>query len=103
MIAAVDLEQLAALVFAEGQRHPACTPERRAHGALWAALITVKSVGAVRAALEGFTSPDVAAAALELLETALSASCVTVAAASPRSPESSAGRHPGASHGRIAP
>jgi hypothetical protein len=67
VIVSVDAEALAAAVLAEGQRHPARSPERRAAAVLWTALITTSSVSAARKALPSFAAPETVTAALELL------------------------------------
>lgn len=61
-------EQLAAAVFAEAQRRPACSPERRAAAHAWAALITSANVSAARNAIPTFGMPQTQAAAAALLE-----------------------------------
>lgn len=67
MIVSVDAEQLAAEVFAEGQRHPARSPERRAAAHAWASLITSSTVTAARSAIATFGDELTQRAALELL------------------------------------
>ena len=69
MIVAVDLEQLAELAFAEVQRHPARSADRRAAGHLWIALTIppAGSLDAARRAIASFGPPHNQAAALELL------------------------------------
>lgn len=67
MIVTVDAEQLAAAVFAEAQRHPARTPERRAACHLWSALITSATIDAARRAVRTFGTKETQTAALELL------------------------------------
>lgn len=69
MIVAVDLERLAELAFAEGQRHPARSAPRRAAGHLWIALTIppAKSVDAAKAAIASFGTPQNQADALALL------------------------------------
>lgn len=60
-------DTLAARVAAIGRRHPPRTPERRAAGALYASLITTKSITAARKALATFGDAETRAAAAELL------------------------------------
>lgn len=69
MIVAVDLEQLAELAFAEAERHPARSPERRAAGHLWIALTIppARSLDAARHAVASFGTPHAQAAAIDLL------------------------------------
>lgn len=67
MIVAVDAEQLAAEVFAEAQRHPARSPERRAAAHLWASLITSPTIDAARRAIRTFGSEQTQRDALEVL------------------------------------
>lgn len=63
----MDAEQLAAIVFAEAQRHKPRIPERRAAGHLWAALITSPTTDAARRAVATFGTEQTQAGALELL------------------------------------
>jgi hypothetical protein len=67
VIITVDAEQLAATVFAEAERHPARSPERRAAAHLWVSLITSAGISAARNAVKTFGEPEAQAAALELL------------------------------------
>jgi hypothetical protein len=66
MTAAAD--QLASAVLAEGQRHRARSPERRAAAHLWASLITSPNVTVARSAIGTFGADHVQAASLELLD-----------------------------------
>lgn len=68
MIASADVDQLAALVFAEAERHPARSPGRRAACHAWASLITSPTVAAARRAVATFGDQATQAAALELLD-----------------------------------
>lgn len=67
MIVAVDVDQLAALAYAEAERHPARSPERRAACHAWSALITSPSVAAAKRAIATFGDERTQVAALELL------------------------------------
>ena len=60
-------DALADLAAAEAERHDPRTPPRRAAAALWAALITTKTVDSARSALDGFTTPETRKAAADLL------------------------------------
>ena len=64
---AVDADSPADGVLAEGQRHAPKTPQRRAAGALYAALIETSTIDGARRALAGFAAEQVQADALELL------------------------------------
>lgn len=67
MIIAIDADQFAAEVFAEAQRHPARSPERRAAAHAWAALITSSTVTAAQRAIKTFGAEQTQRDALELL------------------------------------
>jgi hypothetical protein len=85
VIVAVDLEQLAELAFAEAQRHPARSAERRAAGHLWIAL-TIPAAGsldAARRAIASFGTPRNQAAALELLHKLAAQTSAATAADAP--------------------
>lgn len=69
MILAVDVEQLAALAYAEAERHPARSRERRAASHLWVSLTVppAKSIGSARNAVVTFGDQRTQADALDLL------------------------------------
>ena len=67
MILAVDVDQLAAAIFAEAERHPARSPERRAACHAWSALITSPTVSAALKAIGTFGDPETQQAAAEVL------------------------------------
>jgi hypothetical protein len=67
VIISVDAEQLAGRVFAEAQRHPARSPERRAAAHLWSALITSPSIALAKRAVRTFGGEQTQTAALALL------------------------------------
>lgn len=69
MIVAVDLEQLADAAFDEAQRHPSCSPGRRAASHLWISctIPPAKSVAAVERAIASFGAEHVQADAMALL------------------------------------
>ena len=75
--------RIAELAFAEAERYPARSAERRAAAALWTALITTKSVDAARSALAGFAAPDVLADAVELLHRLAAQTSAATAADAP--------------------
>lgn len=66
MTASVDPE-LAPAVLAESARHKQRSRGKRAAGHLWVCLMTTTSVDAARRAIGTFGTPEVQAAALELL------------------------------------
>ncbi len=68
MIVSADVDQVAKLAFAEAERHPARSPERRAACHAWSALITSPTVAAAKRAVATFGAPEVQAAAAELLD-----------------------------------
>lgn len=61
-------EQLADLARERAQRYPPRTPERRAVGMAWAALLTSKTPAAARRALDTFGDPQTRAAAAVILD-----------------------------------
>jgi hypothetical protein len=63
-----DVDQAAALAFAEAARFAPRSPERRAACHAWSALITSPTVGAAKRAIATFGTERTQAAALELLE-----------------------------------
>lgn len=67
MIADAAVDQLAAVVFAEAEQHPARTPERRAASHLWAALITSPTIAAAGRAVATFGDEETQHAAAGLL------------------------------------
>ena len=67
MIVSVDAGQLAAAVFAEAERHPARSPERRAACHAWSALITSPTVSAALKAIATFGDTATQQAAAEVL------------------------------------
>lgn len=70
MIVSVDaaqLEQLAELARQAAEQHPPRSAERRAAAALWVALTDAATIAAAKRALAGFASPEVEAAAIQLL------------------------------------
>lgn len=67
MIVAADVDQLAAAVFGEAERHPARSPERRAACHAWSALITSPTVAAAARAIATFGDEVTQAGALEVL------------------------------------
>ena len=67
MIVSVDAELLTAAVLAEGQRHPARSPQRRAASHVWACLVTSTSITAARTAITSFGDDETQAAAAALL------------------------------------
>jgi hypothetical protein len=67
VIVSVDVDQLAAEVLAEVERHPPRSAERRAAAHLWASLITSPTITAARRAATTFGDDQVQAAAVELL------------------------------------
>lgn len=69
MIVAVDLAQVAELAFAEAERHPARTAERRAAGHLAISLTVppAKSIAGARTAIASFGNERTQADALDLL------------------------------------
>lgn len=68
MIVSADVDQVAALVFAEAERHPARSAERRAACHAWSALITSPTVAAARRAVQSFGHPATQSSALALLD-----------------------------------
>jgi hypothetical protein len=67
VIVSVDAGQLAALAFAEAERHAARTPERRAACHAWSALITSPTAAAAKRAIATFGTERTQADALDLL------------------------------------
>lgn len=67
MLISIDAEALAAAVLAEGQRHPARSPQRRAASHVWACLVTSPSITAARTAITSFGDEQTQADAAALL------------------------------------
>lgn len=70
MIVSVDVDRLAALAFAEAERHPAGSRERRAASHLYFSLTVpaARSLAAAHRAVESYGTPITQAAALALLD-----------------------------------
>jgi hypothetical protein len=67
VIVSVDAGQLAEAARLEAGQHAPRTPARRAAAALYVALTDTGTVAAARRALASFATPEVQAAALELM------------------------------------
>jgi hypothetical protein len=67
VIVAVDVDQFAAPAFAEAERHPARSADRRAACHAWSALITSPTAAAAKRAIGTFGDPATQAAAIDLL------------------------------------